>query len=83
LAVAVLFGCNPEPEIEEVTVTFDSDGGTAVEAITIEKGKSMDDKYPATPTKGPLDTFAGWFEGTTQYTKDTIINDDITLKWII
>jgi len=62
-----------------VSVTFNSDGGTTVASVVIQKGKSMGSKYPADPTR--VDSiFEGWYEGATLYTKDTVINNNVTLK---
>jgi len=63
------------------TVTFDTDKGTpAIDSIQVSKGESMGDKFPSTtPSKGGY-TFGGWYDGSIQYTKDTPIEKNITLK---
>jgi len=65
------------PEEETVTVTFISNGGSAVAPVTLLVGETLGDKY-VIPTKGE-DFFLGWFEGVTEYTDDMPINVDLTL----
>jgi len=77
LASVVFLGCPPEPDPELITITFISNGGSAVAPITIEKDTSMGDKYPI-PTRAGH-TFNGWRNGGTTYTRDTVIDKDITL----
>ena len=65
---------------ENVTVTFDSDGGSEVAAQTfIEGGKA---EKPADPTKDGA-FFKGWFLGDAEYDFETVVNENITLtaKW--
>ena len=64
------------------TVTFDSDGGSAVTGQTIEKGKTA--TKPENPEKAGH-TFIGWYNGDTEFDFNTPITDDITLKakWTI
>ena len=59
------------------TVTFDSDGGSAVEAQTINEGNKA--TKPADPTKEGY-TFKGWFNGENEYDFDTAVTAPITLK---
>ncbi|MBY4797534.1 InlB B-repeat-containing protein [Collinsella sp. AGMB00827] len=49
----------PAPALKTYTVTFEVNGGTAVEAQTVEEGKLAQE--PAAPTKADH-TFAGWFK---------------------
>ncbi|MCL2443390.1 MAG: endo-1,4-beta-xylanase [Treponema sp.] len=65
------------------TVTFDADGGSpAPSSIQVRKGSSMGNKYPVNPTKTNF-IFGGWYNESALYTKDTPINNSITLtaKW--
>ena len=64
------------------TVTFDSDGGSAVTGQTIEKGKTA--TKPENPEKAGH-TFVGWYNGDTEFDFDTPITGNITLtaKWEI
>jgi uncharacterized repeat protein (TIGR02543 family) len=70
--------------IANVTITFNTNGGTAITAITAQPGSAI--TAPADPTRSGY-TFAGWFsnEGlTTAYTiPSTIPSASITLyaKW--
>ena len=66
------FGCT----IDTHTVTFDSDGGSDVDQQEICNTSAI---KPADPKKDGYD-FAGWYLGDTQYTFDTKITTDITLK---
>jgi len=66
------------------TVTFNANGGTPTPSqIEVNKGSGMGSKYPINPTNGNH-VFRGWYNGDNHYTKDTPINNDITLKadWI-
>lgn len=67
------------PQPTTYTVTFDSDGGSAVEAQTVKAGETA--TKPADPTKDGS-TFKGWCkEGTTElYDFSQPVNDNITLK---
>lgn len=66
------FGCT----IDTHTVTFDSDGGSDVDQQEICNTSAI---KPSDPKKDGYD-FAGWYLGGTQYTFDTKITTDITLK---
>lgn len=59
------------------TVTFDSDGGSAVTTQTIEEGKTA--TKPTDPTKKGYE-FAGWYNENTEFDFDTPITGNITLK---
>ncbi|WP_176762216.1 InlB B-repeat-containing protein [Eubacterium oxidoreducens] len=68
---------------EEYTVNFDSNGGSAVSAVSVEAGKTV--TKPEDPTKENYN-FAGWFTDknyTIQWDFSTAINESITLyaKW--
>ena len=58
------------------TVTFDSNGGSAVTAQTIEEGQKA--TKPADPTKAGYD-FKGWTLNGSAYDFNTVVNGDITL----
>ena len=66
------FGCT----IDTHTVTFDSNGGNDVDQQEICNTSAI---KPSDPKKDGYD-FAGWYLGDTQYTFDTKITTDITLK---
>jgi uncharacterized repeat protein (TIGR02543 family) len=81
LVVLLVTSCLPKPL---VLVTFDSQGGSAVDAQTVEEGELVTE--PAAPTKTGS-TFAGWYKepGCTNpwdFDSDTVIAD-VTLyaKW--
>ena len=59
------------------TVSFDSDGGSAVATKYVEHGSKV--TKPADPTKANY-TFVGWYNGETLYDFDTPVTSDITLK---
>jgi uncharacterized repeat protein (TIGR02543 family) len=65
--------------INQYTITFDSNGGSAVAAITQDYGTAVTE--PADPTKANL-TFDQWFEDaglTTPYVFDTMPAENITV----
>ena len=61
---------------DEFTVTFDSDGGSAVSEQKLRNAPAI---KPADPKKNGYD-FAGWFLGDMQYTFDSNVAANITLK---
>lgn len=67
-------------EINEYTVTFDSDGGSEVAAAKVKYNETV--KEPTAPTKEGFD-FVGWYEGETKFDFATKITKDISLtaKW--
>ena len=80
VAVLLLAACGTT----KYTVTFDSQGGTTVEAVEVESGKLVE--RPADPTKeaqeGNKLSFKGWFTdaaATAAFTFDTPIKGNITL----
>lgn len=75
MAVAYISGEASVPTT--YTVTFDSDGGSAVTAQTVESGKTA--TKPADPTKAGY-TFKGWYLGETAYDFATPVTGNITLK---
>lgn len=69
--------CGAYPySFDEFTVTFDSDGGSAVPQQKLRNAPAV---KPADPKKSGYD-FAGWYLEDTQYTFDTNVTKDITLK---
>ena len=66
--------------INRYTVTFDTDGGSAVDAQTVAYGEKA--KTPADPTKTGY-TFAGWELGGNAYDFAASVTEDMTLtaKW--
>lgn len=73
-------------DVEEYcTVTFDSDGGSKVDSVRVEKGEKL--APPQTPTKSSADNeyeFLGWYQGDTEwdFEKDSVIEDmTLTAKW--
>jgi len=88
-----LLDCNTQAEIEanynrvlalidtltgiaKVSVTFDSDGGSAVSSQLIKYNTVATE--PTAPTKDGF-TFAGWYNGETEFVFTTPITADITL----
>jgi uncharacterized repeat protein (TIGR02543 family) len=64
------------PVKEEVTITFDTDGGEKIDSVKIEKGKTS--KLPE-PTKENYD-FKGWYLEDTLVNENTVFDKDVTLK---
>ena len=63
--------------VQKFTVTFDSDGGSAVAAVTVKSGEKA--AKPADPAKDGY-TFKGWLLGDAEYSFDAPVTGDITLK---
>ena len=66
-----------ESETEKVLVTFDSDGGTEVKDIEVEKGKAIEE--PAAPTKDGFE-FVEWQKDGKKFDFATTINEKTQLK---
>ncbi len=92
LAIALCVGCKKstyefsdtteDPQVESYTVTFESNGGSSVDAQTVEYSSTA---TSITPTKTDY-TFDGWYSDsglTTAYDFSTEVTADITLyaKW--
>jgi|GEM_PF-989285 len=59
-AAIFLFGCEGDenPNISQYTITFESNGGSGVESLTVDENSNIN--KPADPTKEGY-TFDGWF----------------------
>ena len=85
LAVLTLSACTAK----EYTVTFDSQGGSAVDSVKVEEGLVVAE--PTAPSKtatGEVYTFVGWYTdaaGTTVYNFGDAVSADATLyaKWVL
>ena len=77
LCVGCFAGCG---EKEPVTITFDTAGGSAVDALTVDWGAAI--SAPATPTREGYE-FAGWYLGDAPFTFSTPVEESITLtaRW--
>ena len=64
-------------EKTKCTVTFDSNGGSAVSNITVYCGSQVGNL--PTPTKAD-NTFDGWYSGNTKYSNTTVVTSNVTLK---
>ena len=81
VAVSLFVGCKKEPKVKTYTVTFDSNGGTAVEAKTVNAGDKI--SGVTAPTKGGCE-FAGWTKDGKDFNLETdIVTGNMTLvaKW--
>jgi uncharacterized repeat protein (TIGR02543 family) len=70
----------------QCTITFDIVGASTPtpETITIVRGRTMDDKYPADPVNEDTKiVFYGWWDSGIRYEKNTVINADLdlTARW--
>jgi len=75
---------NPTPTPTNCTITFNSNGGSAVSSATVAAGTAYT-ITAANPTKSGS-TFDGWYTNSnfsTKWTNGTVVNSDITLyaKW--
>ena len=81
LGLVTLSACQPEEEVEPTTytVTFNSDGGSDVAALTVEEGLTA--TAPTNPTKEGY-VFRYWYETDTAVAFDftTTITADLTLS---
>lgn len=66
-----------DEDTETVTVSFDTDGGTAVSPVEVAKGKTMHE--PNEPTKTNW-AFTGWYLGDEKFDFSSPIDADMTLK---
>lgn len=66
-----------DEDTETVTVSFDTDGGTAVLPVEVAKGETMHE--PNEPTKTNW-TFTGWYLGDEKFDFNRPIDADMTLK---
>jgi uncharacterized repeat protein (TIGR02543 family) len=75
----LLTGCGCQKE-ETYTVSFDTAGGSTVSSIEVEEGQTA--TKPTDPTRDGY-TFAGWYNGDTEYTFTQKVTANITLtaKW--
>jgi len=68
-------------KVENITITFDSDGGSKVEDMKVKKGTS----FTLPETTKERYTFVGWYNGSTLYTDDDTAsikkNIVLTAKW--
>ena len=92
MMIAVLFisiSCSEQPSGEEepkgTIVTFDTQGGSEIDPVSVEPGSKV-----TKPKKNPTQkgyVFLGWYTdkaGTTEYDFSTAVNSSITLyaKWV-
>ena len=75
--VMIFAACTPLPDF---VVTFDSNGGSAVESVEVEYDGLLE--KPQDPTKQGY-TFDGWYLGEAEFDFETQIRENITLvaKW--
>ena len=72
-----LFACGNDNELASFTISFDSDGGSKVDPITVLDGGYA--TAPTPPTKENYD-FLGWYIDENEYTFDVIVVRDLKLK---
>lgn len=79
IVLAVLLAaCLTDLPEETVTVTFNSQGGTAVASVELVRGGTLGGSF-VTPARGD-DLFLGWFSGFDRFYADTVINTDTALE---
>ena len=81
LSVFSLFIAGCSKKTEKYTVTFDSDGGTEIASVQVEKGKKI--TKPEDPSKEHY-VFDGWYLEDTEWVfeSDTVTkNTALTAKW--
>ena len=72
LVLVMVKGCG-----KEYTVKFDSNGGSAVESVTVKENETV--TKPKDPTREGYE-FAGWYLDNKEYDFSTKVTKDITLK---
>jgi len=79
VCVFAMVGCD-QGASQQVNVTFDSNGGSAVAGFKLTIGSALE--LPVAPTKEHY-TFAGWYNGETQIQQGAFLFTDTTLvaKW--
>jgi len=79
VCVFAMVGCD-QGASQQVNVTFDSNGGSAVAGFKLTIGSALE--LPVAPTKEHY-TFAGWYNGGTQIQQGAFLFTDTTLlaKW--
>ncbi len=72
------------PMLESCTVTFETNGGSAIDPVRVEKGKSIEEPEEPTKDKATFDCWCSDEDLTTEYDFSTPVTQDITLyaKWI-
>ena len=84
----IMTGCpEPQPTINRVTIVFNTDNGSAVDSIKINKGGSLPTDYFGAGSRVPTRTshrFNCWLDGTTPVTAATTFSRDTTLiaQWV-
>lgn len=66
-------------EIKKFSVTFDTDGGSLIDTLTVNENTKID--KPANPTKRGY-SFVTWYHNNVEYDFSSLIKEDITLKAI-
>ena len=85
-SIAVLSACRGEDTVTTHTVTFDTRGGSAIEAVEVQTGRRV--TQPADPSKDDGSEFIAWYADsdlTTVWNFNVdIVTDDITLyaEWL-
>lgn len=78
-AIAALEAAMPGQPEQKVTVTFDTQGGSKIDPVEVEKGGTI--AQPDAPTRSSY-TFTGWYldqECTKPFTFSTPVTEDLTL----
>ncbi|MBQ8428957.1 MAG: InlB B-repeat-containing protein [Clostridia bacterium] len=74
-----------EDVVQEYTVTFDTDGGNTINAVTVKKGEKLE--RPEDPQKSSSEfeyEFLGWYYGDVAWDfENNVVTEDVTLvaKW--
>jgi arabinoxylan arabinofuranohydrolase len=88
----MISGCSGEAEMGPddgdpiVRITFDLNyhGAPSVSSVKVGKGTAADNAWPADPERSSFFIFDGWYAGTEEYTNETVINNNVTVKakWV-
>ena len=79
LTVVALVACGTDEPVKDTyyTVTYDTDGGSAVNPNSVKENDKL--LEPVAPTKNGYD-FAGWYVGESAYNFENAVTTDLSLK---
>lgn len=80
IAAALYFFVFKKDEAKNITITFNSNGGTAVSNVVLKKGEAL--TLPETTQEGF--EFEGWFISNTKVNDNIVFDEDATLtaRWV-
>jgi len=79
----IFAACELDTDPRAIVSFEDPRYGNNIPPVYVAKGKGMGSQMPSLPSPEPGVALYGWFDGTTQYYRDTIVSNDIklTARW--